>query len=277
MAENKQLDALIFTLSDSLEQIDFLVEKLPNIHFTIAAPVYFSERLQELGKKDNVSLETIFDDIKVNFLIEKSDIFLDINEGIELYEVISKFKAMGKPVYAFENRKHQDDVISFSNEEPEKMVEAIQQTEVNYVQNDYHKIWFDGDFNVSNISSNARVVIGSNVIGRSFSSFVVSGRLYLGTNVFFNNYCSFNCLNKIEIGEDTMMGEGVRFYDHDHNYTAHSIDKWSFKSSPIVIGKACWIGSNVTFLKGVTVGNNVIIGAGCTIRKDIPDNLVNPY
>ena len=32
--------------------------------------------------------------------------------------------------------------------------------------------------------------------------------------------------------------------------------------------------SNVTILKGVTIGNNVVIGANCLIYKDIPDNSI---
>jgi maltose O-acetyltransferase len=33
-----------------------------------------------------------------------------------------------------------------------------------------------------------------------------------------------------------------------------------------------WIGANVTILPGVTIGNNVVIGAGAVVTKDIPDN-----
>ena len=40
------------------------------------------------------------------------------------------------------------------------------------------------------------------------------------------------------------------------------------------MGKDCWIGSDVTILKGVTSGDNTIIGAGCLVRKDIPTNSV---
>ncbi|MDN0066650.1 DapH/DapD/GlmU-related protein [Bacteroides gallinaceum] len=36
----------------------------------------------------------------------------------------------------------------------------------------------------------------------------------------------------------------------------------------------CWIGSNVVILKGVTIGNNCVIEAGCVVYKDVPDNSV---
>ena len=38
--------------------------------------------------------------------------------------------------------------------------------------------------------------------------------------------------------------------------------------------KNCWIGANVVILKGVTIGDNVIIGAGAVIHKDIPSNSI---
>ena len=81
-------------------------------------------------------------------------------------------------------------------------------------------------------------------------------------------------MERIEIGSGTMMGEGVRFYDHDHIYTAEKIEKWQWITAPIRVGRDCWIGSNVTILKGVTIGENTIIGAGCLIRNDIPANSV---
>lgn len=41
---------------------------------------------------------------------------------------------------------------------------------------------------------------------------------------------------------------------------------------PIRVGRDCWIGINVKILKGVTIGDNTIIGAGCLVRNDIPSN-----
>jgi acetyltransferase-like isoleucine patch superfamily enzyme len=101
--------------------------------------------------------------------------------------------------------------------------------------------------------------------------------LIIKKNAFFNNYCSINCLEKIEIGENTMFGEGVKLYDHNHLYEVTdklTVFKDRFKTSPIVIGNNCWIGSNVTILKGVTIGDNVIIGANNLIYKSIPSNTV---
>lgn len=35
-----------------------------------------------------------------------------------------------------------------------------------------------------------------------------------------------------------------------------------------------WIGGNVVVLPGVTIGDNVVIGAGSIVNKDIPSNTI---
>ena len=51
------------------------------------------------------------------------------------------------------------------------------------------------------------------------------------------------------------------------------LGKWS-DSAPIVIGRNVWIGENARICKGVTIGDNCVIGAGAVVTKDIPANCV---
>jgi maltose O-acetyltransferase len=43
---------------------------------------------------------------------------------------------------------------------------------------------------------------------------------------------------------------------------------------PIVIKDNVWIGASATINPGVTIGNNVVVGAGAVVTKDVPDNVV---
>lgn len=45
-------------------------------------------------------------------------------------------------------------------------------------------------------------------------------------------------------------------------------------AKPIKIGNNVWIGGNVIVLLGVTIGDNVTIGAGSIVNKDIPSNSI---
>jgi len=133
-----------------------------------------------------------------------------------------------------------------------------------------------GNYSNFSIHSSATLLIGSQVNLRNYCNFVLgeNATVILGENVFMNNYCSINAIERIEIGENTLFGEGVKLYDHNHEYNGKTVEHRKFKSSPIKIGKNCWLGSNVTVLKGVTIGDNCIIGAGCLIHKDIPANMI---
>ncbi|MQQ66411.1 exopolysaccharide biosynthesis protein [Streptococcus mitis] len=271
-------DALILTISDQIEQLDYLLENLPDICFHIAAPVQFSEKIRVLESKYNVRLMTVTTDQQIDFLVNICDILLDINHFQEVDSIVSKFVHAGKMVLAFDNTVHGNqgqEVFSSSN--PDKLVSRVREylNEIRVGTNHQEKIVQDGTWNVFQIDDKASFIVGSNVICRNFENFrVPSGKLILHDGVFINNSCSFNCMERIEIGAGAMMGEGVRFYDHDHVYTAEKIEKWQWTTAPIRVGRDCWIGSNVTILKGVTIGDNTIIGAGCLVRNDIPANSV---
>ena len=271
-------DALILTVSDQIEELDYLLENLPNICFHIAAPVQFSDKIRRLETKHNVRLLTVTNEQERDFLVNMCDILLDINHFQEVDTIVSRFVQAGKPVFAFDNTVHGNqgqEVFSSSN--PDKLVSRVREylNEVRVGINLQEKIIQDGTWNVFQINNKADLIVGSNVICRNFENFhVSSGKLILHDGVFVNNSCSFNCMERIEVGNGTMMGEGVRFYDHDHVYTAEKIEKWQWTTAPIRVGRDCWIGSNVTILKGVTIGDNTIIGAGCLIRNDIPANSV---
>lgn len=271
-------DALILTVSDQIEQLDYLLENLPNVCFHIAAPVQFSEKIRSLETEYNVRLLTVTNEEQLNCLVNMCDILLDINQFQEVDSIVTKFVQIGKPVFAFDNTAHGNQGQEvFLSSTPDKLVSRVREylDEVRLGTNHQEKIIQDGNWNVFQIDDRADLLVGTNVICRNFENFhVSSGKLILHNGVFINNSCSFNCVERIEIGAGTMMGEGVRFYDHDHIYTAEKIEKWQWTSAPIIVGRDCWIGSNVTILKGVTIGENTIIGAGCLIRNDIPANSV---
>ena len=102
-----------------------------------------------------------------------------------------------------------------------------------------------------------------------------TGSVVISNGVFFNHDCSINCNgSSIYIGEGSIFGENVKIYDHNHCFRNIyiPIKEQGYTVAPVSIGKHCWIASNVIILKGVKIGDNVTIGAGCIIYKDIPSN-----
>ena len=99
------------------------------------------------------------------------------------------------------------------------------------------------------------------------------GNISIGERCFFNNNCSINSLQEVTIGDGTFFGENSHVYDHNHRFRSSedTIKSQGYTVAPVHIGKHVWIGSNVVILKGVTIGDNAVIGAGCVVDRDVPE------
>ena len=71
----------------------------------------------------------------------------------------------------------------------------------------------------------------------------------------------------IEIGDDVIMGNKVQLIAHDFSIMHHT---GYARFGRIVIGDRVFIGANSTILMNVRVGNDVVIGAGSLVNKDVP-------
>lgn len=82
----------------------------------------------------------------------------------------------------------------------------------------------------------------------------------LGKNVFINDCCHFQDHGGVTIGDGTLIGHNVVFATINHDMRPEHRNE--MKAAPIRLGKDVWVGSNVTFLPGVTVGDGAIVAAG---------------
>lgn len=111
-----------------------------------------------------------------------------------------------------------------------------------------------------------------------------------GNNIYFGNNCevNMNCTflddNKIIIGDHALIAPNVQIYTAYHPTSAAerfgppkpdgTFEFCKTQTAPVGIGDHVWIGGGVIILPGVTIGNNVVIGAGSVVTKDIPDNVI---
>jgi acetyltransferase-like isoleucine patch superfamily enzyme len=75
----------------------------------------------------------------------------------------------------------------------------------------------------------------------------------------------------IRIGRYTQIGPFCQINDQDHAFARDElIMNQRAIIAPVIIGEDCWFGSGVRVVKGVTIGDGVVLGAGSVVTSDIP-------
>jgi len=98
--------------------------------------------------------------------------------------------------------------------------------------------------------------------------------IHVGSNVYINFGCVFLDCNRIEIGDNTLIGPYVQIYTPNHTTNPQIRLSRQELSAPIKIGNNVWIGGGAIICPGVTIGDNTTIGAGSVVTKNVPANVV---
>lgn len=95
-----------------------------------------------------------------------------------------------------------------------------------------------------------------------------------GDNVVMANGATIQAVSKITIEDDVMIGINCMLVDTDgHDLDPEKRMTGDIKSAPITIKKNVIIYYNSVVFKGVTIGENSVIGACSVVTKDIPPNV----
>lgn len=97
-----------------------------------------------------------------------------------------------------------------------------------------------------------------------------------GTRIYGSSYTMFSTDPfLVRIGRNTHIVQKTVFITHDGGTLAlrHLVPDLEI-TKPITVGDNCYLGMGVLVLPGVNIGNNVVIGAGSIVTRDIPDNSV---
>lgn len=122
------------------------------------------------------------------------------------------------------------------------------------------------------IEENGKMILGAFSTESNVHLSARSGIIRLGTGCKINRNCIIVAKKSIQIGENTVIAPNVCLYDHDHSFNECGIVAGVYKESPIVVGRNVWIGAGTIILRGTTIGDHSVIGAGCVIHGAIPKN-----
>lgn len=96
--------------------------------------------------------------------------------------------------------------------------------------------------------------------------------LTIGNHVGIAQNCFIQVRSKVEIGNYVIFGPYVSIFSENHRFDDLNIPIMeqgaTFKG--VTIGDDCWLGAGCTILDGVTIGKGSVIAAGCVVTKNVP-------
>ncbi len=123
-------------------------------------------------------------------------------------------------------------------------------------------------------NKNRPIHIGDNV--KIMQGVIIStaqkGKVYIGNDVYIGEYSVITSNKEVIIEDNVMIAPHNNIVDFDHKFNdlGTITSQVSFVAEKITIKKGAWVASNCCILKGVTIDEKSIIGAGSVVTKDVP-------
>jgi acetyltransferase-like isoleucine patch superfamily enzyme len=102
------------------------------------------------------------------------------------------------------------------------------------------------------------------------------GEVSIGDKTVLGQECTISAYQHVSIGEQCILADRVMLIDFDHNVAEveRPIRVQGIYKRDVRVGNNVWIGHAAQIMRGVTVGDNAIVGAGAVVTKDVPANAV---
>lgn len=96
----------------------------------------------------------------------------------------------------------------------------------------------------------------------------------VGSGFYINHGCTILDAAPVTIGDNCLLAPGVVISTAGHPLDPVERARGDEFAQAITIGNDVWFGANVTVCPGVTIGDNVVVGAGSVVVKNLPANSV---
>jgi len=102
------------------------------------------------------------------------------------------------------------------------------------------------------------------------------GLVEIGAKTVIGQECTISAYRHVRIGEECVIADRAMFIDFDHGVVEveRSIRKQGIYMRDVIVGSNVWIGYGACILRGVSVGDNSIVGTNSVVTKDVPANAV---
>ncbi len=105
---------------------------------------------------------------------------------------------------------------------------------------------------------------------------VHEGEVSIGAKTVMGQECTISAYQHVEIGRECIVADRVMLIDFDHGVVEveRPIRLQGIYKRDVRVGHNVWIGYGACILRGVTVGDNSIVGTSTVVTKDVPENAV---
>jgi acetyltransferase-like isoleucine patch superfamily enzyme len=136
---------------------------------------------------------------------------------------------------------------------------------------------FIGPGVVLEIGKTARVELGRwSWIGHGTKIRCHEGVVSIGAKTVMGQECTISAFQRVSIGRECVIADRVMLIDFDHGVVEveRPIRLQGIYKRDVRVGSNCWIGYGACILRGVTIGDNAVIGTNTVVTKDLPANAV---
>jgi acetyltransferase-like isoleucine patch superfamily enzyme len=102
------------------------------------------------------------------------------------------------------------------------------------------------------------------------------GEVRIGAKTVLGQECTISAFQHVSVGRECILADRVMLIDFDHGVVEveRPIREQGIYKRDVRIGHNVWIGYGAAFLRGVTVGDNSVVGTYAVVTKDVPANAV---
>jgi acetyltransferase-like isoleucine patch superfamily enzyme len=113
-------------------------------------------------------------------------------------------------------------------------------------------------------------------IGHGTKIRIHEGEASIGAKSVLGQECTISAFQHVSIGRECIVADRVMLIDFDHGVVEveRPIRLQGIYKRDVSVGHNCWIGYGACILRGVTVGDNAIVGANTVVTKDVAPNCV---
>jgi acetyltransferase-like isoleucine patch superfamily enzyme len=127
------------------------------------------------------------------------------------------------------------------------------------------------------IGKTARIELGRwSWLGHGTKIRCHEGVVSVGAKTVMGQECTISAYQHVSIGRECVIADRAMFIDFDHGVVEveRPIREQGIYKRDTRVGNNVWVGYGACILRGVTVGDNAIIGTNAVVTKDVPDNAV---